>query len=298
MPGQSFYGSAGADSALAAILRRDVTKLAGDIGERNLHHPQALAAAAGYLRSELEQAGFTVQSQHFSVQGQNCENLEVLIAGAQAETLVLGAHYDSVVGSPGANDNGSGSAVLLALARALAGSQPKLSLRLVWFVNEEPPYFQTDQMGSLVYARKLKQDQIPLKGMLSLETVGYYSDAPNSQHYPAPFNLFYPSTGNFIGFVANLESRPLLDELLASFRQQARLASEGVASPANISGIGWSDHWAFWQQGYPALMITDTAPFRYPYYHLATDTPDKLDYERMALLTAGLLETLSKLAGH
>ena len=132
--------------------------------------------------------------------------------------------------------------------------------------------------------------------MYSLETIGYFSDEKDSQKYPPPFSLFYPSTGNFIGFVGNTESSPLVSWTVGSFRQHARFPSEGAAVPARITGVGWSDHWSFWQVGYRALMITDTAPFRYPHYHLKSDTPDKIDFARMARVVAGLKKVIGELA--
>lgn len=296
MPGVSYLDpSAQADYKRAQSLRQDVEQLATQIGERNTAHPLALKAATDYLQTQLKTAGYRVEVQTFQAGGQNCHNLEVFIPGQSLETLVLGAHYDSAEGSPGANDNASGSAVLLDLARRLAKTKPHLSLRLVWFVNEEQPYSMTEQMGSLVYARQLKQNRIPVIGMLSLETLGYYTDVPKSQFYPVPLNLYYPDTGNFIGFVTRLESRPLLDQVISGFRQHARIPSEGLASPELIQDIGRSDHWSFWMQDYPALMITDTAPFRYPHYHRQSDTAEQLDYNRLALLSEGLENMLKGL---
>ena len=155
-------------------------------------------------------------------------------------------------------------------------------------MNEEPPFFKTDEMGSRVYARRSKERGENIVAMFSLETIGYYSDRPRSQRYPFPLNLFYPKRGDFIAFVANLASRALLHETISAFRASARFPSEGVAAPAFVPGIDWSDQWSFWRHGIPALMITDTAPYRYPHYHLRSDTPDKVDYERLAVVVAGL----------
>jgi Zn-dependent M28 family amino/carboxypeptidase len=201
-----------------------------------------------------------------------------------------------VAGAPGANDNGSGVAAVLELARLLRDATPARTLRCVLFVNEEPPFDQTDVMGSRVYARRSRERGENIVGMFSLETVGWYSEKPGSQRYPFPLSLFYPSTGNFIAFVSNLASRALLHEAIASFRRHAGIPSEGVAAPAFIPGVDWSDHWSFWQEGWPALMVTDTAPYRYPHYHAAEDTPDKVDYERLARLVTGLHGTLRELA--
>ncbi|MCI0362486.1 MAG: M28 family peptidase, partial [Phycisphaerales bacterium] len=197
-----------------------------------------------------------------------------------------------------ANDNGSGVAATLALARAFAESKPDRTLRFVLFANEEPPYFQTENMGSLVYAKRCRERGENTVAMLSLETIGYYSDAPGSQTYPIkPIGWVYPTTGNFIGFVGNYNSRKLVRQAIKSFRAHAQFPSEGGALPGWIPGVGWSDHWAFWQAGYPAIMLTDTAPFRYPHYHSIHDTPDKLDYDRMARVVDGLRPVVADLAG-
>lgn len=214
----------------------------------------------------------------------------------KGERIVIGAHYDTAIGTPGANDNATGVAALLELSRLSAHNQFERTLEFVFFTNEEPPSFQTGEMGSLVYARTLRKDNARVVAMISLETIGSYSDARNSQHYPAGFAALYPDTGNFIAFVGDTSSRKLVRCVVESFRRSAKFPSEGIAAPANLPGIGWSDHWSFWQQGYPALMVTDTAPFRYPYYHRALDTPNKLDFERMARVTAGLRLVLSELA--
>ena len=169
-------------------------------------------------------------------------------------------------------------------------------MRFVAFVNEEPPFYRSEQMGSRVYARRSRERRDHIVAMLSLETIGYYSDEPGSQLYPFPLRFFYPSTGNFLAFVANLGSRKLLREALASFRRNAQFPSEGVAAPAFIPGVDWSDHWSFWQESYPALMVTDTALYRYPHYHTLQDTPDKVDYERLARVVKGLHGMLRDLA--
>ena len=174
------------------------------------------------------------------------------------------------------------------LARAFAGRTPTRTLRLVFFVNEEPPHFQTEHMGSWVYAKQCRKRNENVVAMLSLETIGYYSDDKGTQKYPRPLSLFYPSRGNFIAFVGNVSSRRLVRQVVGSFRRHARFPSEGGAIPGFVPGVGWSDHWSFWQEGYEAVMVTDTAPFRYPHYHLPSDGPDKLDYERTALLVSGL----------
>jgi Zn-dependent M28 family amino/carboxypeptidase len=303
MPGETFQGPLAELNARQAILkdelRRDVEHLAATIGERNLNRYPALVKAADYIEAELADARYTPQRQKYLVRGMECSNVEVEIIGAKhpEEIVLIGAHYDSAPGTPGANDNASGVAALLALARRLAGSQPQRTVRLVAFTNEEPPYFQTPDMGSWVYARRCRKRQEKLVCMLSLETIGYYSDRPQSQHYPPPFGAFYPAEGNFIGVVGNVGSRQLVRQIVAAFRRHGEFPSEGGAIPGDVTGVGWSDHWSFWQEGYAAVMLTDTAPFRYPYYHSPLDTPDKLDFDHMARVVSGLEGVLGELAG-
>ena len=292
MPGKNIAKAAPLSTeeiTLREELRADVRTLGAEIGERNmLHYPQ-LNAAADFIEKSFSNAGLHPRRDTYELQGKAFHNIEAEIRGSTPEIVLVGAHYDSVVGAPGANDNGSGVAAMLALARRFATRSTSSTLRFVAFVNEEPPFFQTKQMGSFVYASRCKDRGDQIAAMISLETIGYFSDAPRSQTYPAPgLGVFYPTTGNFIGFVGNVRSGALLRRSIALFREQAKLPSEGAALPAFIPGVGWSDQWAFWQHGYPGIMITDTAPFRYPHYHRATDTPDKLDYDRFALVVSGV----------
>jgi Peptidase family M28 len=287
------------DVALREELRADVQKLAGEIGERNMWHYAELNAAADFIENSFSRAGLRPRRDSYELRGQACHNIEAEISGARPEIILIGAHYDSVFGSPGANDNGSGVAAMLALARRFAGRKTEHTLRFVAFVNEEPPYFLSGEMGSLVYAERCKARGDKISAMISLETIGYFSDAPNSQTYPSPgLGIFYPKVGNFIGFVANVHSRALLRRVIALFRKHARIPSEGAALPWFVPGVSWSDQWSFWKHGYPGIMVTDTAPFRYPYYHSANDTPDKLDYDRFTLVVSGMekvIEDLDKL---
>jgi hypothetical protein len=283
--------------ALRAELLADVQTLAGEIGERNMLRYSQLNAAAEFIEASFSRAGLQPRRISYDLEGKAFHNIEVEISGARPEIIVIGAHYDSVFGCPGANDNGSGVAALLALARRFAGKPTGQTLRFVAFVNEEPPFFQTEQMGSFVYASRCKGRGDKISAMLSLETIGYFSDAPGSQSYPSPaLGLAYPTTGNFIGFVGNFGSRALVRRVIEHFRGQKKVPSQGAALPAFIPGVAWSDQWSFWQCGYPAIMITDTAPFRYPHYHEASDTPDKLEYDRFALVVSGLEKTIAELA--
>jgi hypothetical protein len=285
--------------ALREELRADVQKLAGEIGERNMWHYPQLNAAADFIEDSFARAGLHTRRDSYEMHGQACHNIEAEIPGARPEILLIGAHYDSVLGSPGANDNGSGVAALLALARRFAGKTAQHTLRFVAFVNEEPPYFLSGEMGSFINAGRCKARGDKISAMISLETIGYFSDAPHSQTYPSPgLGIFYPKVGNFIGFVSNVPSRALLRRVVALFRNHAKIPSEGAALLSFIPGVSWSDQWSFWRHGYPGIMITDTAPFRYPYYHSVSDTPDKLDYDRFTLVVSGMqkvIEDLDKL---
>ena len=271
--------------------------LGGEIGERNLSRYPQLQAAAQYIENNLTEPDWKVRRDEYEVQGRSCSNIEAELPGASSEIVLIGAHYDSVFGSPGANDNGSGVAALLALARRFAGTHNAKTLRFVAFVNEEPPYFQTAEMGSFVYASRCRARGDQITAMISLETIGYYSHESGSQHYPAiGLGLLYPRAGNFIGFVGNVASGSLIRNVIAEFRRQARIPSEGGALPAIVPGVGWSDQWSFWQHGYPGIMVTDTAPFRYPHYHAASDTPDKLNYDARTRVVAGMEKVIHHLA--
>lgn len=248
MPGRSYRGPlpppTGGQSALRDELKRDVVALAGGIGGRSAYHaPAGLAAAADHLEAELARAGYAVERQSFPAGRATCHNLAVEIRGASrpGEVVVVGAHYDSAGDNPAADDNASGVAATLALARGFAGAgqPPDRTLRFVLFSNEEPPFFRTDLMGSRVYARRCRQRGEAIAAMLSLETVGYYIDASGSQQYPPPLSLLYPSTGDFIGFVGNVGSRRLVRAAVGSFRRHARFPSEGAALPGFVAGVGW-----------------------------------------------------------
>jgi Zn-dependent M28 family amino/carboxypeptidase len=302
MPGQSHQGPlpplTEKQRSLERELQSHVQTLAGQIGERNLFRPDKLVMAANYIGAMLNGAGYEVRRQPYEVGGRICENVEAEVRGNRRpdDIIVIGAHYDSVQGSPGANDNASGVAAMLSLARAFAKTQPARTLRFVAFPNEEPPFFQTKHMGSRVYAKRSHERGEHIVLMLSLETMGYYSDEPGSQHFLFPLNLIYPSTGNFIAFVSNVENGFLVRKLVGSFRRQAQFPSEGGALWGLIPGVGWSDHWAFWEEGFPAVMVTDTALFRYPAYHSDADRPQLVQYERMAHVVSGLQAVIADIA--
>jgi Zn-dependent M28 family amino/carboxypeptidase len=286
-----------AERESAGHLQGHVTHLAGSIGPRNLHHPETLDRAAAYIEATFARAGYSARRQKFVAASREVSNIEVERRGdARGDgVIVFGAHYDSAGDSPGANDNATGVAALLELARLVSQDPPRRTTRFVAFVNEEPPHFMTETMGSLVYASAAARRGEHIRAMISLETLGYYSDAPGSQQYPRPFHLLFPDRGNFVAMVSNMDSASLLRQVRNAFRAATSLPVIASPAPERIPGIGWSDHWSFWQHGMRAVMVTDTAPFRYPHYHTRQDTPDKIDYERLARLVTGCLGVLKTL---
>jgi Zn-dependent M28 family amino/carboxypeptidase len=294
-PRQPFQGplpSLTAEERDAAVrLRAHVTAIASK--PHNVHFHANLGAAAAYIERTLRSYDLTPRAQVYTVSGREVRNIEVVLepaAGGTAERgYVIGAHYDSPGDSPGANDNGTGSAAVLELARIFAAEPlPRARLRLVLFVNEEAPYFRTEAMGSWRYARALREAGERVDGMISLETIGYFSDRPGSQLFPWPFNYVYPDIGNFVAFVGLPGSRGFLRRALSAFRDTTAFPAIGGVAPDAVEGIGLSDHWAFAKFGYPGIMVTDTAPFRNPYYHRINDLPQSVDYDSLARVTLGV----------
>ena len=285
-------------TSVEARLRAHVTMLAGHIGERHVLRPEALTAAGNYIAAEWREQGYAPEREPFSVGGYACANLIATCPGRvrAEEILLIGAHYDTVQGSPGADDNASGVAGLLELSRAFARHQPERTVRFAAFTNEEPPFCFTEHMGSAVHAKAARARGERIVLMVSLEMLGYYDDRPGSQRYPPLFRWFYPDRGNFLGFVGDLRSRGVLRQAAAAFRATSKLPVESCATFRWIPGVGWSDHAPFWRQGYRAFMVTDTAFHRNPYYHTADDVPRTLDYGRFAAAINGLVATITMLA--
>jgi Zn-dependent M28 family amino/carboxypeptidase len=279
--------SAPDEHAVAATLERHVVAIAD--APRNLWHYDSLQRTGAYIDAELTRAGYHPRHQAFEVEGRRVANIEVERPGFHQpdRIVVIGAHYDSAGDSPGANDNASGVAVMLELARLHARSAAPLTVRFVAFVNEEPPYFMTAAMGSYRYAASAAARGDNIVAMISLETIGCYSDEVGSQRYPFPFGLVLPGRGDFLAMVSNMRSVGVLRAAAKAFRSATNLPLIASPAPASIPGVAWSDHWSFWQHGYRALMLTDTALYRYPHYHLGTDTPERLDYQRMARVFTG-----------
>ena len=280
------------------MVRRHVWTLAADIGERHVWRPPALADAADYIESSWQAQGYRVERQRYDIDGVPCDNLITERIGRVRPNaiIVVGAHYDTVAGSPGADDNASGVAALLEISRALADLEPALTVRLVAFVNEEPPFFMTRRQGSMVYAAAARAHGDDIRLMVSLEMLGCFRKTPRSQRYPPFFRWFYPDRGDFLAFVGNLRSRAVMRRAAQIFRQQSDLPLEHLATLALIPGVSWSDHRSFWRHGYPAFMATDTAFYRNPHYHTSEDTADKLSYPELARATDGLARMFTVLA--
>lgn len=311
MPGRSVQEPlaplTGMERALSARLASDVRALSTDIGERNHRAADSMAATVDWIEARMRTAGYSPRRHAYELDGSSSSDLAGRVArnlvaevpgkAQSAAIVVVGAHYDSVNGSPGANDNASGVAALLALAEWFRERPQPRTIRFVAFANEEPPFFLSADMGSHAYAAGSRERGERLVAMMSMDGIGYFSDEPKSQQYPAAgLDLFYPSQGNFIGFITRVRDAPLLRRAVGAFRERASIPSEGAALPGGMPGVSWSDHWSFWQHDYPAFLVTDTLPFRYPHYHTPRDTADRIDYERLARVVDGLKAVVEKLA--
>ncbi len=279
-------------------LKRHVLALSETFYPRDYAHPENLDAAADYIRTEFERTTGNVEEQAYQVDGTNYRNILLHLGPHDADRIVIGAHYDAFDELPGADDNASGVAGLLELAHMLAQTELNTAVELAAFALEEPPFFGGEQMGSAVHAARLKAQDTNVRMMISLEMIGYFSDAPESQGLPLPvLRLFYPTTGNFIAVIGHLgggsEVRQVKKAMLAASELPVYSFN---APPRLVAGIDWSDHLNYWNNGYPAVMVTDTAFFRNPYYHSAQDTAARLDYQRMAMVVQGVYRAVVELA--
>lgn len=282
---------------LRGNLQAHVSRLAGEIGSRGFADTEKLALTAEYIENAMREAGLEPRRQVFEYSGNEYANIICEVKGRRAEVFVVGAHYDTVTDTPGADDNASGVAGLLEMARlAATGETPVLTMRFAAFCLEEPPVFRSPKMGSNVYAESLKEEGAAVRGMISLEMIGYFSDAPGSQFYPMPaMRWIYPKRGNFIGFVGNIGSRDLTRKIKEAFKRHTDLRVESINTVKVVPGVDFSDHRSFWKHGYEAFMVTDTAFYRNPHYHTPGDLPETLDYERMAEVVLGLGGALREL---
>lgn len=284
-------------SDLESRLRKHVYTLADTIGERHFRKPEELAKARDYIENVVRTTGLTPQRQEHIVYDKPYQNISAEIHGRDKadEIIILGAHYDSANTSPGANDDGTGVAAGLELVRLLNLSPHKRTIRFVTFPTHEH-LFSEDTAGSFIYASECKRLGENVVAMIALETIGYYSDVKGSQHYPCGLGAIYPDQANFIAFVSNLQNKSLVKDVLGNFRHNTKFPALGIAIPEIVPGVGWSDHRFFWACDFPAMMVTDTALFRDPFYHTSGDKADTVNYIRLAQVVDGLAGCVKDIA--
>ena len=287
-------------------INRDITNrlyehvkyLSVNIGSRSIYDDDKIEATKNYIVSCLEDLGYAPILQDYKYSGKMYSNVIASIKGGKYpdETVVFGAHYDTVYGTPGADDNASAVAVLLEICRALKDFSPERTLKLIFFTLEEPPVFRTKSMGSYIYASEAKRKGEDIRAMVCLEMVGYYSDKKGGQSFPLPFmSLMYPSTPNFIAVVGNLKSKSLGKRVKDSLNKGSNIHVETLSTVSLLPGVDFSDHRSFWKMGYPAVMVTDTAFYRNPNYHGPADTIDTLNFDKMSSLLVGLVQVAKDL---
>ena len=263
------------------------------LGSRNSENDtsyQKLRQCEEWIRQKWESQGFNVKEQIFPFKEKEYTNLEIEFKGriAPSEIIIFSAQYDTLPDSPGANNNGSGMAILFQLSQLLRKHTPDRTLRLLNFVNEEDPFFGTEMMGSYQYAKISYQRQEDIKVMLSLDALGIYKEEPGSQGLPFPFNMFYPDRGNFLAFIGNLSSRKYTKEVTKGFKKGSSFPIEVGVVPEWVKYADWSDHRSFWKFGYPGIMVTDTGGFRSSSHTTKEDTMEKLDFEAMSRIVIGM----------
>ena len=283
-------------SADTLHLKQHVTALTSTVRPRNHQNLTALNAAADYIKTYFKQLSGQVTEQQYHVDEKIYRNIILSLGPADAPRLIVGAHYDVCGDQPGADDNASGVAGLLELARMLHRQNLPFRIDLVAYTLEEPPYFRTEHMGSYRHAQALHQEKAEVMGMISLEMIGYFSDRKGSQRYPvAPMKLFYGSRGDYISVVQKFNNGSFGSTFTKHFKTAAPIKVKSVKAPASIPGIDFSDHLNYWHFGYSALMITDTAFYRNSNYHQPTDTPDTLDFGRMGQVVTGLYQAILRI---
>lgn len=280
-----------------ARLEAHVRALAEDFRPRDFAHPANLDRAAAYVAAELAAAGGTVVDQPFEARGRRYRNVIASFGPVTGDRIVVGAHYDAVGAFPAADDNASGVAGLIELAHLLSREPLSRRVELAAYALEEPPFFRTPRQGSAIHAAALRSRGVRVRAMISLEMIGYFTDAAGSQGFPiGALRAFYPSEGNFITVVGGLGQIALVRRVKRAMRRASPLPVHSINAPRWVPGVDFSDHASFWDAGFPAVMITDTAFYRNPHYHTAADTPETLDYERMAMVVQGVHAAVLRLA--
>ncbi len=283
---------------LSVELKKHVLVLSEDIGDRSTYNYKNLLKAQDYIAGKLESYGYKIEFQNYTVEGKDFKNIIAVKTGSESpgQVVLVGAHYDTCF-NPGADDNASGVSVMLALAKYFTGKDTKKTLKFVAFVNEEPPFFRTDFTGSSVYVKSAKSNNENIEGALILEMVGYFTDGLFSQKYPPLLGPFLPNRGNFIAVIGNFPSFNLVWKMRSFFKGYAAFPVEAMLFPSWVPGVNYSDNYEFWRNGYPAVMLTDTAFYRNPNYHTDKDVHGTLNYDRMADFVLGLGSFLNQLVG-
>lgn len=279
-------------------LKATVRYLSEEIGVRSYRDLGKLNKAAGHIESQFRSFGCIVSRQAFTYAGRTYYNIIAEVKGTnpeKKEIIVVGAHYDTVSTTPGADDNASGIAGLLELSRLFAAAPAERSMRFVAFSLEEPPAYGTEYMGSYVYAKQISEENVPVLGMISLEMIGYFCDEKDCQKYPPVVGWFFPNKGDFISFVGNISSRSFTRSVKKAFLKSSSLPVESLNTVSSVTGVDFSDHRNFWKFGFDAFMITDTSFYRNSNYHEAEDTGEKLDFKRMNQLVTGLAHALREI---
>ncbi len=274
-------------------LKHVVQKLSIDLHPRSFRHSTNLNACADYIQSELEAAGGRIEIQNFEVSGSVFKNVRAFFGPEDGPRTIIGAHYDSHDHTPGADDNASGIAGLIELAYLFGNKPPPIGIELVAYCLEEPPFFATKKMGSYIHAQAVAGEAKEIRGMLALETIGYFSDEFGSQDYPALlFKFIYPNRGNFVAVVGRIDQKPFISEVKIGMKGATDVPVYSIAAPTQVPGVDFSDHRNYWEFGYNAVMITDTAFYRNKEYHQAGDTWERLDYERMGKVIQAVYSTV------
>jgi len=281
-------GGCGSVTVDPASLRAHVEALCTRFVPRDFAHPENLDRAASYVADALRSVGVRPREQQYQVEGRTFRNVIAELGPITPERIVVGAHYDAAGEQPGADDNASGVAGVIELARLLRAAPPPMRVELAAWTLEEPPNFRTARMGSAVHAARLARMHSKVRLMISVEMIGTFSDAAGSQSYPPLFGLFYPSTGNFAAVVGKWGQGDSVVEVADAMRAGSSLPIETLTAPSFVTGVDFSDHLNFWAHRYPAVMVGDTAFLRNPRYHTEEDRPETLDYRRMAEVVRGL----------
>lgn len=278
-------------------LRKDVDALSKNFHPRNSDNPENLNRCADYISTHFKEAGATVEMQEFIVDKITYKNVIARFGVGKPKKIIVGAHYDSCDDTPGADDNASGVAGLLELARLIGKDQPDIEIELVAYSLEEPPFFGGPQMGSVFHANSVAAEKEKIIGVIVLEMIGYFSDELGSQDYPAPvMKGYYPTRANYITVVSQWDQSEWIADLKAGMQGTTDLPVYSFRAPASLPGIDYSDHRNYWPHNIPAAMVTNTAFYRNKNYHRPGDTAERLDYHRMGKVVVGVYEAIKVLA--